>query len=252
MKITLERIIILALALTLAFSLFKCESNRKEAKKEISQLILDKQTSDSLVNVNNQKIVTQEAILTKNKEALSSLTDSIFALTKKQERKIKDVIAYYKGITSTQIRDVDVPYIDTIAMKKWEDSIKASCSEVIEYYETNTISVPRTAVDSTPSYHIALTINKDNIHVDDIQVIDTQYIRFVTLKGGPLRRDIEGKFHLWLKKRVQVQVLHTNQDNVTILGQNSAIYTPPSNTPGKIIERIGWIGIGAIGSKILW
>jgi hypothetical protein len=243
-KIDLKWVVILVLTGFLIASVSTC----KKRDGEISQMQLDKQTTDSIVNQYGQTILTQEAIVTNNKQAIKDLTDSIFGLTRAQDRRIKDVIAYYKGITNTIIREVQIPYIDTSSMKEWADSVRERCSKVIEYYEANSIFVPKQAKDSTKNYSADLTAELSGITINKLEIPDSQYIRFVTIKGGLLKKDASGKRHLFTKKSIQVQVLHTNP-LIQVTGQNSAIYIPPKKA--RWLEKTLLIGGGIfLGTRL--
>lgn len=243
-KIDWKLIVIIVLSGFLVASISTC--NKRDG--EISQLQLDKQTTDSIVNAYGQTILTQEAIVTNNKQAIKDLTDSIFRLTRAQDRRIKDVIAYYKGITNTVIKEVQVPYIDTTSMVEWADSIKQNCAKVIEYYEANSIFVPKQAKDSTPNYTADMTAGLNGITINRLEIPDSQYIRFVTIKGGLLKKDASGKRKLLARKTIQVQVLHTNP-LIQVTGQNSAIYVPPKKA--RWLEKAILIGGGIIlGTKL--
>lgn len=245
MKLDLKWIVIVLLGLYCILSTYRC--NQRDG--QITQLQLEKQTLDSMKNELGQVVLTQEAIVTNNKQAIKDLTDSLFNLTKAQERRIKDVIAYYKGITKTVIKEVKVPYIDTAYKKDWEDSVKRKCSQVIDFYERNYIKVPRTAKDTTHvDYQATLTAKMDGIYIDSLFIPDSQYIRFATIKGGILKKDASGKRHLFTKRSIQVQVIHTNK-LITVTGQNSAIYIEPKKA--RILEKALLIGAGVfLGTKI--
>lgn len=205
-----------------------CSKKKKldKAESELTLLNLKNQELDSIKNTLQQTVYVQEVAIIKNQEAFRNYTDSMFKLFKKQEKRVRDIIAYYQSLTIGEIRDVAVPYLDTIGLKKWEDSIMRRCSDVIAYYDANTISVPRTAADSTEHYSVSFTIRQDSLKINSIQIPDTQHIRFVTTKGGFLKKDTYGKRHLFLKRRTEVQVLHSNP-LISVKGQQSAIYEPP-------------------------
>lgn len=248
MKFTLKEIILAGLLIFISM-LYTCNKMKMSDKDDqITQLQLDKQKSDSTVNDYGQIIYTQDVIISDKQSALEELTDTIFNLKKSEQKKIANVIAYYKGVTKTVIKNVNVPYVDTVATKKWEDSVAKQCSEVINYYEKNAIEVPKQASDSTADYKIDLTVKKDRVTIDNLEIPDRQDIRFVTLKGGLFKKDLEGKRHFWLKKQIQVQVLHTNK-LIHVIGQNSAIYVPTKK--GRWLEKAILIGAGIfIGTQI--
>lgn len=243
MKLT--HIIIAILSIALIASIVTC--NKKD-NQMITQKQIEDQKFDSLKNAHNQYVITQEVIETNNKQSIKLLSDSNFNLRKDQDRKIKDAIAYYKGITKTIIKEVDVPYVDSIALNNFSDSLKQKCAEVISYYESNTITVPKVAEDSTANYQVKLTIKQDKVTINNLTIPDSQYIRFVTLKGGLLRKDASGKRHLFTKQSIQVQVLHTNP-LVHVTGQNSAIYVAPKK-PRLLLKGL-ILGAGFILGKNL-
>lgn len=244
LKIDFKGVLIGILATLLLLSFKKCD----DKSKQISQLKLDNQTLDSMKNERGEVILTQETIITNNRQAIKNLTDSIFALTKAQDRRIKDVIAYYKGITNTVIKEVEVPYIDTIINKRWADSVEERCSKVIEYYEANSVFVPKQAKDSTNLYSVDLTVGLNGVLINKIEVPDSQYIRFATIKGGFLKKDASGKRKFFAKRTIQAQVKHTNP-LIQVVGQNSAIYIPPKKA--RWLEKALLIGGGILlGTKL--
>lgn len=243
MKINFNLLISIGLAVALIFSVKSCSDNKKEKEQAITQAQLDKQTLDSVKNKAGQTIVMQEAIITKSSTAIGNLTDSIFKLKKTQQKQIKQVEAYYKGITKTQLKDVLVPYKDTVAFKQFSDSLNKACAEVIDYYERNTIPVPRVVEDSTPNYSINATVQIDGLKIDSLTIIDVQHIRFSTLKGGFLKKNQAGKLKLFLPKTIRVEVLHTNP-LIQVTGESSAFYVPAKKL--RILEKLILIGGGII------
>lgn len=226
--------------------------NKLEVEKTLEgatiALEMSKQETKILKNEKDQLVSTQRVVEARYKGTLKALTDTVFALNRQQEKRIKEVIAYYRGVTRTEIDSVLVPYVDVVKMRKWQDSIQNACSEVITYYENNALHVPATAKDTTVNYSADLTATKQGIKINSLIVPDSQHIRFVTIKGGLLKRDINGKRHFWLKRSVEVQVLHTNP-LIKITSQQSAVYNPKSKP--KVLERAILIGIGLfLGSKL--
>lgn len=233
-----------AAVLLLAFLIHGCIKNNN-LKDELSRVKLENQVIKTVANVNGQLVTMSQTEVTASKKALKEATDSIFNLSKKYEKKIKDVHAYYRQNSSVVIKEVEVPYIDTASVKHWEDSIKRQCAAVIDYYEDSTVKVPKTAEYVSDSLYAKLTATKYNITIDSLSIVDTQHIRLVTLKGGFLKKDQSGKRRLFLKKSFQVQVLHTNP-LIKVTGQSSAIYISPKkpNWFGKALLIGGGIFIG--------
>ena len=231
MKIT-EKILLVILVGFLTISLVKCD----QRNKKIESLTIENQGLKETTNQLNQVIEMQQVEVVKSSIALKTATDSFFNLRKKDDKKIKDALAFYKAHTKIIIDTTLVPYIDSGFTKKWTDSVLTDCANVISYYDQNSIKVPRTAVDSTKDYKVSLTADLKGIRINTLQITDTQYIRFVTIKGGILKKDQSGKRHLFLKKSVRVDVLHTNS-LIHIDGQSSIIYQPP-NRPHALIKGI--------------
>jgi hypothetical protein len=93
----------------------KCSKNKYtelEDKYKLTQV--ENQTFESLVNKKNDTIKTQNVIILKTEKSLKNYTDTIFNLKKKQERKIKEVIAYYNNKTDTRVDSFFIPTTDTI------------------------------------------------------------------------------------------------------------------------------------------
>lgn len=217
------------------------------AKKDatIDSLRLENQALTSIVNLRGDTIRTQEAIRTSNQESMRILTDSIFKLKDKHNRRIKEVISYYSERTAVTKKDVFIPYEDTVNKRKFEDSLARVCSEVIKYYEDSSIIVPRKVNVDSGDFKFSGTVLKDGFNIDSFKVIDTQHIRFNVTKGGLLKRDVNGKLKLFTKKKIEVQVLHTN-DDLSVTGMKSAVYVPEKkrNLVLKSALLVGGIIIG--------
>jgi hypothetical protein len=218
--------------------------------KEIEKLKIENGRIDSMRNTANQLVITQRAELLRSKEEqeqLKAYSDSVFNLTKKQERKIKDVIAFYQAKTNIKIVDKLVPYLDTTKQKEWEDSIKLACQNVIDYYEANTIGVPDTAKVEDTTIYASLIVKKNGVEIDSLSIPDVQSLRFVTLKGGFLKKDQEGKRHLFLKKSLQVQVMHTSPYLEHI---NLKSYVYQEKKKSRLLPNLLLIGAGFIIGRL--
>src|SRR5688572_6500004 len=86
--------------LTALFWLHTCNLNTKldKAEEQVVQLNLDHQTDRDIINKQGTAIKSQEVVITRNRESLSRLTDTIFDLRKKDSKNL-ETIAYYKGVT---------------------------------------------------------------------------------------------------------------------------------------------------------
>lgn len=212
-----------------------CRLNRKieQGEKVITQLQLDKQTLTETTNKQGKTIKLQDAILVNNTTALNRLTDTIFDL-KKKDAKNTETIAYYKGVTRTEIVKVNVPYKDTTGMKEFSDSLLAiTPQEVKDYIRDSTIQVPRVAELTNPNFSLAATVKKQELTIDALVIPDTLQLRFVEHKGG-----------LFKPNTVEVQYFHSNP-YVLSVSANSAYYKPKKKSFfQRVILPIG-IGVGA-------
>jgi hypothetical protein len=135
-----------------------------------------------------------------------------------------------------------------VAEKRFSDSVERACAVVINYYRDSTVKVGTKAKEITPYYTIDATIQKDSLQINNVSFTDSQYVRFVVLKGGLLKRDQNHKLHLFLKKSMQVQILHTNP-KMHVTGSNSVIYTP--KVKSRWFEKLVLIGTGVyLGTKL--
>lgn len=202
----LKTIIIVVLGIGLIFSLLDSCSNRRKNEELSFQL----RVADSVKNKLGQTVYSQDVQITQKDEELKKYSDSVFNLGKKHARQIKEVHAYYASRTKVEMDSVLVPYEVKVKDKKWEDSIAQACKVVIDYYKDSTVKIGSKANDSSRFYKVELTVQKEGVLLNNIQFIDSQHIRIVTIKGGLLKRNYEGKFKFHVKKRMKVEVLHTN------------------------------------------
>jgi len=231
---TLSFVAIATSVLAVLLLLNTCRLNRKIDKQEgiITKEQLHSQELDSLSNKQKQIIYRQESIMTSNQSSIASLTDTIFNLKKKDQRN-QDVIAYYQGRNVTSIKNVKVPYLDTIYMKHFTDSVTLACADVIQYLNDSTVKVGTVAADTTPYYAIKQTIGRTSITIDSLAIPDTLNLRFVEKKGG-----------LFKKRKVEVQYFHSNP-YVKTIGSNSVFYIPRRKSFFTRVILPVAIGLGA-------
>jgi len=220
--------------LALLFWMQTCNLNQKieQGKQQITQLQLDKQTLTQKVNEQGQVIQQQEAIIVDNTTALNNLTDTIFDLKEKDAKNLK-TIAYYKGITQISVVQVDIPYLDTTAMHKFEDSVLAKCPEIASYVRDSSIKVPAQVGLETPHFEIYTTVKKSGLTIDKLTIPDTLQLRFVEEKGG-----------LFKRSKVQVQYFHSNPF-VKDISANSVYYKPERKSFFQRVILPVTVGIGA-------
>ncbi len=224
-----------------------CDKAKLSAQQStIDSLTLANQRIDSIKNELAQTVTVQEVIVTNSKDEIGRLTDDIYNLKKQNERQIKQVVAYYKGIINTTLKDINIPYIDTTdTIPELKD---AECEVALEYYKTHTVVVPKIVSDSTKDYQVDMTVTKQGVTINNLIIPDSQYVRFVNLKGGFLKRDQQGKRHLFLKQTVQVQVLHTSPF-VQVTGGNSVIYQAKKKR--NLVGKALLIGAGVyLGTRL--
>lgn len=221
--------------LTLLLWLQTCRLNNKieEKDKQITQTELEKQELHTTINRKDKTIQLQNAIIVDNTQALDNLTDTIFDL-KKKDAKNRETIAYYKGVTNTELKKVLIPYLDTLAMKKFSDSLLALVPpDISAYIRDSMITVPASSRLKTPHFDIAATAKKEGIVIDSLSIPDTLQLRFVQHKRGWFRSD-----------QIEVQYFHSNP-YVQSLSANSAFYKPKKKSFFQRVILPVAVGVGA-------
>jgi len=206
--------------------------NTHKGKNTITQLELDKQKLDSVINEQGQQIFTQNSIITDNTQSLNELTDSIFDLKKKDQKNL-ETIAYFKNVTKVSISKVDVPYLDTAAMLAFEDSITKLCPVLSQYVRDSAITVPVSAQISNPNFNLGLTVKKQGVTVDELVIPDTLQLRFVEHKRG-----------LFKPNTVEAQFFHSNP-LIQNLSANSVYYKPKKKSFLQRVVLPVAVGLGA-------
>lgn len=211
-------------------------------------LKLEKQTFDSVKNKLNQTVIIQEAAIVKTQGELRKLSDEKFQLTNKLDKKTKEVLYYQKQVGKTTIVEVEVPYVDSAVLEQFSDSIKQKCAEVINYYEANTVTVPRSVALDTlgVEYKNGLrfegTVRKNDFKIDSMSIIDTQYTRLVQKKRNFLQ------FITFQPRPIEVQILHTSP-YLKVNSLNTVYYKP--RKAAKILGKAILIGTGVfLGTKL--
>lgn len=196
--------LMLAIILLLV-SLRACQNNREyeELNVKYEEAVKIKDSLGKTISVKDVEIV-------QNQEAMKNLRAELFQTTEKYNKKVKEVQALIAKGTQVVIKEVKVPYVDTVRMKKWADSITIKCAEVIHYYEDSTVRIGKQAKDSTKYYKIDATIQKEGIKMNEIKFIDSQYVAITKMKGGIFKRNTKGKFRLYVPPTTRVEIKHTN------------------------------------------
>ena len=250
MKLTIERVVIILLGIGLLISIGTCKygKDRLRTQHDSEIISLKAQYADSIKNKEGEIVAIQEAFKVSTEKSLKDYTDTIFNLKKKQERQIKDVVSYYKATTVTGIHNVMIPYKDTTGFKKFSDSVTKACADVIKYYNANAVKVPMDISDSTKDYILKGSIDLKGLKINSLELIDDEHVRVVVLKGGFLKKDQQGKRHLFTKRSLQVQVLHSNQ-LIKVKNISSITYVAPKKH--QLLWKTIILGAGIyLGSKL--
>lgn len=203
---------------------------------KLDSMTLANQRLDSIKNAQGKIIQTQQAIVVNTQSDIKALTDSIFNLKNKQAKQIKQIIAYYSQKTSTVIDSIPVPFLDSTQYRKFKDSL-----DFYRFAKDSLITVPKQVeIDSLGAFHLDATITKKALLINNITIIDSQYLRIVENKGGFFKK-VNGKLKFHVPKTVQFQSFHTNP-LIHVTGQNSILYTP--NSKPKVLEKVLIFGAG--------
>jgi len=207
LKIDLKAIAIVCLVAIIIVLLFdKCKSN-----SAYSELVLKHETDISKIKDSLGKVITvKDAEIVTNQQSMQDLRAKLFETTDKYNKKVEEVKVLIAQGTRVIIKEVPVPYVDSVKMKKWGDSVKLKCAEVIRYYEDSTVAIGTQAKDSTPYYKIDATVKKEGLKINEIQFIDSQYISITDFKGGFFKRNTKGKLRFYEPRKTKVEIKHTN------------------------------------------
>lgn len=218
--------LILGVVIVWLLSLKTCNKNSPYTNQQttIDSLTLANQTKDIIINKKNQEVVVQTAIVVASQKTIDDYANQIFDLKKKNSRNTHTT-SIVSVFTSAQVDSLRIKYKDTLAFKKFSDSVNKKCADVIAYMKESTITVPRPVEDSTKDFVFKGTIAKTGFTIDHASFPDSTYIRFVTHKGGLFKRNSLGKVKFWTRKSIEVQVLHTNP-LIKIGKVNSVFYVP--------------------------
>ena len=248
--LTLKNLITSLIIIGLVIALFQVDSYRNKEfssqKAKLDSLTLVNQQLVQTTNQQGQVISKQAVIITDNQSTLASLTSQVFDLKDKEQKRIKQVNALISIASHTKVDSIRVPYVDTLKLKKFSDSLERICRAVIDYYENSTTPVPRHALIDSPYFKFDGTITRSGLTVNSINLPDTQRIAVVETKGGFFKRDINGKIKFHLPSKTEIQVLHTNP-NIKVDGISSIVYKPP--TKPRWLER-GLLFASGIAFKI--
>lgn len=226
---TNERIITYALfgiVIIWLLSLKTCNKNSPYANQQstIDSLVLANQKYDSIVNKKGQKVFIQTSIVTDNQGQLKVLSDSLFNLKRKLSKADK-VLAHINQFTNVGVDDRLVKVVDSLDLLRAVDSVNKQSDDLVDYIKANTVSVPRTYKDSSKYFNFKASLSKAGLNIDSLYFPDSTYIRFIEHKGGLFKFDTKLHFHLFKRKSIEAQVIHTNP-YVKVTGLQSVFYVP--------------------------
>lgn len=243
---TIERaaIVILLLLLIFGAGMFKRTYDSQRMKDGIiDSLTLANQTSVSFINKQNEVITQQKVLITESQSSIKKYTDSIFNLKKSEQRKVKEVIAFYSEKLKAAL--ADTVYIPFAIDPEAEDSSaeeytfeESDCEEFIKNALVGKIDVPKTvALDSSGVFKIDVTILEKGLRINKLEVPDTLSLRVIENKTG-----------LFKPRTLDVQAKHSNP-MFTNIDQTSILYKPKPK--GKWLVRALILGLGIyLGTKL--
>jgi hypothetical protein len=198
---------LLVLALAAIFFLFLRSCGQTNDYRELQ---LKYEEASKIKDSLGRTITVKDAEIVTNQQSMQDLRAKLFETTEKYNKKVKEVKAIIAQGTEVVIKDKNVPYLDSAKMKQWEDSVSELCRDVIKYYEDSTVLVGTQAKDSTAYYKIDATIGKNNLKINEIKFIDSQYVAITEFKGGIFKRNTKGKLRFYEPRRTKVEIKHTN------------------------------------------
>jgi hypothetical protein len=234
-------IIVLLLLLVFGGAMFKKTYNSQ--RSAIDSLSLANQTSKSFINRQNQVITQQTILITESQSSIKKYTDSIFNLNRREQRRVKEVIAFYSEKLKAALADtVDIPYTDNgnsdTVNATGEYFEESDCEEYIRNAIVGKISVPKSVLlDSVGVFKIDATILEKGLRINKLEIPDTLSLRVVENKTG-----------LFKPRTLDVQAKHSNPMFTTV-DQTSILYKPKPK--GKWVVRALILGLGIyLGSKL--
>lgn len=259
--LSLSHLILVGIIIGLVILLSQIDSCRGRdfvsQQAKLDSLTLANQQLVQVKNSLNQTISKQAVIITQDQSSLKDLTDSLFSLNKRDQKRVKKIDALIQIASKTHVDTLEVAYVDTIERKRFSDSLERICADVIDYYRNTTVELTdstngelskHVVIDSIENKHFQFdgSVLKNKFRINSVNFPDSQRIAIIETKGGFFKRDINGKVKIFRKKSMEIQVLHTNP-YIKVSGMSSIVYKPP--VKGRWVERALLFG-GGIAFKI--
>lgn len=197
-----------------------------DLESRIGMMSVENQTLKREVNKLGDSVLKQTAIVVSNQKQLDKYADSVFRLKKEKTK----TLAYLQTRTRTQIKEVLVPYRDTITQER---------IVYIDSLGNQHMKVPREFEVADPDYVIQGVVKAEGVLIEDLSVPDTLSARIVE-KGG-----------LFRKHTIEFQIKNTNK-HVHMEGMNSIMYQPKKKTFFKrvVVPVLVGVFIGAVGHNM--
>lgn len=202
------------LALILILSLRECRNNRQAVADLRLDLDSVARQAVQIENARGQLVAENKQLQATNAQQLKDLTDSIFALKKRDEKRIKTVQEYARIIQEFKTGGKLAPFLpvpeDTTT--RTAAAVPGPCTD------SNYVRVPRPFMylDSTITFRGRVT--SVGVWLDSIRIENTVHYRTLVNKTGFLN----------LGRSTTVQVLNTNPA-ITTLGVTSIVVPNRTN-----------------------
>jgi len=189
------------------------------------------QTKDSIINKQGEIIYIQKAIVTQSKKELKRVTQEKFNLKKSDERKIREVIAYYKQTSTIVIpKPIVVRYTDTVPVPSTTDT-----AALLAFFKDSSITVPRKAIIDSPDIKLNTSVTKTGLILESVDFPDTTYGRFTVKSQGLFKPDI-----------VEYQTFHTNKYIKTDVKESMITVPKKKKFLRKLAEGAILVGTGIL------
>lgn len=189
---------------------------------------------DSLKNKLNQTVTENKIAVAASDEIIKSLSEDVFNLKDKDERRVKEVTALVREVQELKLKPPVIKYRDTGSNKPPEfytnDSLVHKDSVVIP---------PKSFGDSTQHYVISGTVLLEGVRLDSVVVRDTSSFRFIEQKPKGLLKK------LTKPNELVIQNIHTNPYIKTI-GIQAITVKPKQSTWNKFIKPALFFVAGAV------
>jgi hypothetical protein len=192
------------LAVILFLSLRQCHSNSMKLISVSMDLDSVARQAQHFENSRGQIIAENQQLRVESARELRQLTDTIFALKRDRERKVKTVQDYARIIQQFKASDKFAPFTEDAP-----DTTKTAEAKP-QPADTNLIRVPRPFMYMDSTIIFGGRVTKLGVQLDSIRIENTLHYREVVNKTGFLR----------LGRSSTVQVLNTNPA-ITTLGVTS-------------------------------